>query len=258
MFELTDKVAVITGGASGIGLAAARRFSAAGATVVLADIADATESATALHGHYVKADVSVEADVRELMATAAGIGGKIDICLNNAGIGTAALLSDADSSEFDDAFHVNTMGAVFGMKHAAEYMPPGSAIVNTASILGVMGYPTCGAYGASKFAIVGLTKIAALELGSRGIRVNCVCPSSVNTPQLAAQGNGASEVAVLGSMAGVRNLIEPEEVAAAMHFLVADDCPVISGQAIVLDGGATAGVSPTIVELAEAAYLPQA
>jgi 3alpha(or 20beta)-hydroxysteroid dehydrogenase len=255
MFDLTDKIAVITGAASGIGLAASRRFSAAGATVVLADIADASGFAAEMNGHYIRADVSVEANVQDLMAAAARISGRIDICLNNAGIGTAAELRHADTADYEAAFHINTLGAVYGMKHVVDYMPPGSAIVNTASILGVIGYPNCGAYGASKFAIVGLTKIAALEFGSRGIRVNCVCPTSVDTPQLAAQGNGASEAAVFGAMAGVRSLLNPAEVAAAMHFLVADDCPIISGQAINLDGGVTAGVSPTIIGLTDAAYL---
>jgi 3alpha(or 20beta)-hydroxysteroid dehydrogenase len=251
VFELNDKVAVVTGAASGIGKATARRFAGAGATVFLADIADAREVAASIGGHYVRTDVSVEREVRELMANAAEHSGEIDICINNVGIGGSAALTDADAEEFEHTFRVNTLGAVFGMKHAARHMHSGGAIVNTASILGVLGYPGCGSYGASKSAIVGLTKIAAMELGSRGIRVNCVCPSSVNTPQLAAQSNGASEVATLGSMAGFRKLIEPEEVAAAMHFLVSDDCPVVSGQALILDGGATAGVSPAIIELAE-------
>jgi 3alpha(or 20beta)-hydroxysteroid dehydrogenase len=134
-------------------------------------------------------------------------------------------------------------------------MPPGGAIVNTASIAGVIGYPTYSAYGASKFAIVGLTKIAALELGPRGIRVNCICPSSVNTPQLRDDPTGDVEVAALGTASGLRRLIQPEDVAAAMHFLVADDCPVISGQAIVLDGAATAGISPALIELTSQAFL---
>jgi 3alpha(or 20beta)-hydroxysteroid dehydrogenase len=256
VFDLTDKIAVVTGAASGIGLAAARRFSAAGATVILADTADASEFAAEVKGHYVRTDVSVEADVRDLMAAAARIGGKIDICVNNAGISTAAMLVDAEQSDFERHYQVHTLGALFGMKHAAGYMPPGSAIVNTASILGVISYPACGAYVASKFAVVGLTKTAAIELGPRGIRVNCVCPVSVNTAMLAGQGNGASEVAVFQAMAGVRNLIEPNEVAAAMQFLVADDCPVINGHALILDGGLTAGVTATIIGLTDAAYLP--
>jgi 3alpha(or 20beta)-hydroxysteroid dehydrogenase len=257
VFDLTGKIAVVTGAASGIGLAAARRFSAAGATVVLADVADASAAAAELDGRYVRTDVSVEADVRALMAAAAEIDGRIDICANNAGISTAALLVDADQADFERHFRVHTLGALFGMKHAAGYMRPGSAIVNTASILGVSAYPECGAYVASKFGVVGLTKTAALELGARGIRVNCICPTSVNTAMLAGQGNGDSEVAVFGAMGGSRNLIEPDEVAAAMHFLVADDCGVISGHALILDGGMTAGVSPKLIELTDAAFLSQ-
>src|SRR3984893_3956671 len=122
MFELTGKVAVVTGAASGIGLATARRFSAAGATVVLADIADASAPAAELHGHYVRTDVSVESDVRDLMAAAAQIAGKIDICVNNAGIGMPSLLADLETSDFERTLRVNTMGPMFGMKHAPQYM----------------------------------------------------------------------------------------------------------------------------------------
>jgi 3alpha(or 20beta)-hydroxysteroid dehydrogenase len=255
MFDLTGKIAVVTGAASGIGAAAVRRFAAAGATVVLADINDASDIASEVGGTYVRTDVSVEEDVRTLMATAATIGGKIDICVNNAGISVPGLLRDAHVSDYERSFRVHTLGALFGIKHASARMPPGSAIVNTVSILGVIGYPACGAYIASKFAVIGLTKTAAIELGAQGIRVNCVCPTSVNTAMLAAQDNRDSEVAVFQAMASHRNLIEPHEVAAAMHFLVADDCPVISGHAMVLDGGLTAGVSPAVIEFAEASLL---
>jgi NAD(P)-dependent dehydrogenase (short-subunit alcohol dehydrogenase family) len=254
LFDLAGKIAVVTGAASGIGASTARRFAGAGATVVLADIVDASELAGVIGGRYVRTDVASEDEVRALMAAAGETLGRIDICVNNVGIGTGSLLVDAEGADFLEAFRVNTLGTLFGIKHVVPYMSGGGAIVNTASIAGVVGYPTYGAYAASKFGVVGLTKIAALELGSLGIRVNCVCPSAVNTPQLAAQSNRDSEVAALGSMAGYQKLIEPEEVAAAMHFLVADDCPVVSGVSLVLDGAATAGVSPTIIGLAEDAF----
>jgi NAD(P)-dependent dehydrogenase (short-subunit alcohol dehydrogenase family) len=114
----------------------------------------------------------------------------------------------------------------------------------------VLGYPTYAAYGASKWGVVGLTKVAAIEYGPRGIRVNCVCPSSVDTPMLAAQANAAEELAALKAAAAIGTLIAPEQIAAVMHFLAADDCPAITGQALVIDGGVTAGISEEVVRLA--------
>ena len=256
-FSLADRVAVVTGAASGIGRAAAERFGAAGAVVVLADLQDASELAAGIGGHFVRTDVSDEDAVRALMQTAASVSGRVDICVNNAGIGSEAPLAETSEGDLRRNFDVNVLGVFFGMKHVVEHMPRGGAIVNTASIAGVIGYPTYGAYAASKWAIVGLTKVAALEYGARGIRVNCVCPSSVDTPMLAAQITGTQEVAALLAAAAIDVLISPEQIAAAMHFLVADDGPVISGQALVIDGGATAGVSPTVIRLATAAVVAQ-
>ena len=252
MFDLNDKIAGITGAASGIGLATARRFAAAGASVVLADVNDASAYADEINGRYVRTDVSVEDDVRALMATAAEAAGRIDLCVNNAGISRPGLLLEAEEAEFIETFRVHTLGTFFGIKHAAPHMPPGSAIVNTASILGVTSMPGAGAYVASKFGVVGLTKTAALELGPRGIRVNCVCPTSVETAMLHAQDNEASEVAVFGFMAGSRNLIRADEMAAAIHFLASEDCGVISGHSLVLDGAMTSGVSPNLLALSDA------
>jgi NAD(P)-dependent dehydrogenase (short-subunit alcohol dehydrogenase family) len=250
MFSLANKVAVITGAASGIGLATARRFSEAGAKVVLADVADASEAAAELGGRWVSTDVGDEKQVQALMRAAADVAGHIDICVNNAGIGTEAPLHHTSGVDLTRNWSTNTVGVFFGMKHALPFMPSGSAIVNTASIAGVLGYPTYAAYAASKWAVVGLTKVAALEYGPRGIRVNCVCPSSVNTPMLRNMASRDSETAALLAAAPLDDLIEPEHIAAAMQFLVADDCPLISGQALIIDGGATAGISTRLIELA--------
>jgi 3alpha(or 20beta)-hydroxysteroid dehydrogenase len=254
VFELTGKVAVVTGAASGVGRATAARFAAAGATVVLADLSDATSYAAELGGLYVRTDVSEETQVRELMAQTSDRLGQIDIVVNNVGIfPPEAAVADVEAADVTRTFDVNAMSVLFGMKHAAPHMPVGSAIVNTASLAGIMGFPTYVAYATSKAAVIEMTKVAAMEYGPAGIRINCICPSSIDTPMLAAQAEGEMEAAVVGTMAPLGGILQAEQVAALIHFLVADDCPVISGQAINIDGGITGGVSPGLIDAVLAA-----
>lgn len=249
MFELNDKVAVITGAASGIGRATAERFAAAGATVVLADIADASALARSLSGLYVRTDVSSEEDVASLMRAAAGVRGAIDICVNNAGITVAeTAITDTTLGALQRAIDVNTIGVFLGLKHCPGHMPDGGSIINTASLAAVMAFPTYAAYSASKAAIVSLTMTAALELGPLGIRVNAICPSSVDTPMLRGQETGELEAAIARKAAPMGTIVQPQHAAALIHFLAADDCPVLSGQAINIDGGVSAGISASVIE----------
>jgi len=143
-------------------------------------------------------------------------------------------------------FKVNVMGVVFGMKHAVDYMTNGGSIVNTSSVAGFQGAPTYAPYVAAKAAIIGVTRTAALEFAPRNIRVNCVCPGTVDTPMAYGE-EGASELKLAKMMMPLGRLCKPEEVAALFHFLVADDCSFVSGQAICIDGGMTAGLSLGLV-----------
>jgi 3alpha(or 20beta)-hydroxysteroid dehydrogenase len=242
MFSIEGKVAVITGAASGIGLATARRFAAAGAWVVLADVNEASHIGAQIGADFVRTDVSREEDVAALMQRAAKGLGHIDVVINNAGIAVdSKVLLSAPATDFERSFWVNTMGVVFGIKHAVPYMSQGGAIINTASVAGVQGAVTYSAYSASKAAIINVTQTAALELAPMGIRVNCVCPGTVNTPMIYKDA-GDPERAIAHKIMPLGRLCEPEEVAALFHFLASDDAAFISGQAICIDGAMTAGL----------------
>ncbi len=246
MFSLEGKVAVITGGAGGIGQATVRRFASAGAQVVVADVNDAQALAEEVAGLFVQTDVSDEAQVEALMNAAAAAYGRIDVMINNAGIpvGGAAIAAVA-ADDVRRSFGTNALGAVYGIKHAVPHMHEGGAIINTASLAGLQGMYGSVPYVAAKFAVVGITKTAALELAGRGIRVNCVCPGNIDTPM----GASPEFAAVTNAMTPLGRPGRPEEIAALFHFLASDDCSYITGQAISIDGGMTAGPSLRLGDL---------
>ena len=246
MFSLEGKVAVITGGAGGIGQATVRRFASAGARVVVADVNDALALAEEVAGLFVQTDVSDEAQVEALMNTAASAHGRIDVVINNAGIPVGGVaIADVAADDVRRSFGTNTLSVVYGIKHAVPHMQEGGAIINTASLAGLQGMYGSGPYVAAKFAVVGITKTAALELAGRGIRVNCVCPGNIDTPM----GASPEFAAVTNAMTPLGRAGRPEEVAALFHFLASDDCPYITGQAISIDGGMTAGPSLRLGDL---------
>lgn len=247
-FSLTGKVAVVTGAASGIGKATVERFSEAGATVVLVDVADATPLAAATGGHFIRADVTCASDMKSVADMAAGVGGgAIHILVNNAGVAEIGgpILQAADPS-YQRAWDVNFMGAVRGIREVGSRMSRGGSIVNVASMAGRQGFPTYGSYSASKAALINLTMTAAVEMGEAGIRVNCICPSTVDTPMNDTP-DAAAELAVIRVITPLARICRPGEAAALIHFLAADDCSFITGQAINLCGGVSAGFSPAMI-----------
>ena len=249
LFSLEDQVAVVTGGNSGIGLKTVERFLQAGARVVVADLAENQSLAPGDDIRYIRCDVTDEQQVRDALSLAVADFGGLDILVNNAGMYAGyGKLVDKDRSDFDRCFNVNVLGVSYGIKHAAQLMRDGGRIVNTASAAGLIGAAGIADYSASKHAVVGLTKSAALELADRHIRVNCICPTTVNTPMAHEEG-GEHMLAAEKIMVPLGRICEPEEVAALIHFLVSNDCNFVNGQAIAIDGGMSAGGSERLYEM---------
>ncbi|MBT3425376.1 MAG: SDR family oxidoreductase [Gammaproteobacteria bacterium] len=242
-FSLKNEVAIVTGGGSGIGLSVVKRFLQAGAEVVIADMADYSELADQLQCQFFQVDVSDLDQMQALMQFTMDSCGKIDILVNNAGVfsGYKTLL-ESDSADFQACHDVNVLGIFNGIKTAVPLMAAGSKIVNTSSMAGRHGVANLGSYAASKHAAIGITRTAALELGDQNIRVNCVCPSSVNTPMAHEEG-GETLLNSEKLTVPLARICEPEEVAAAIHFLATDDCNFVNGQAINLCGGSSVGLT---------------
>ena len=244
-------VIIVTGGGGGIGRATAERFAGEGARVALVDLDDAGLKESVAAGERagdealaIRADVTQSADVRRYVDATLARFGAIDFLHNNAGVlGDLAPLTDYSEATFDRVIAVNVRGVWLGLKHVAPVMrTPGAAIVNTASIAGLMGSRHIVAYTASKHAVVGLTRTAALELAPRGIRVNAVCPAPIETNMVkaleAGAGSGARER--LTATLPLRRFGEPAEVAALVAFLCSRDAAYITGGLYTIDGGATA------------------
>jgi len=257
MGKLDGKVAVITGGASGIGEASARLFVEQGARVLIADIQDdrgqrlAEElgsSATYLH-----TDVTQEADVKAAVDGALQAFGRLDCMFNNAGIsGAGGPIDEIPAEGFDTAMAVLLRGVFLGMKHAAPIMKrQGSgSIISTASIAGLRAVDSTHVYAAAKAAVIHLTRSVAMELGESGVRVNCICPGWIATP-LFGRGFGLSPQdaeqtvesvkAPLARFQPIKRAGLPEDIAQAALWLASDDSSFVNGHALVVDGGISGG-----------------
>lgn len=249
--KLNGKVALITGGGSGIGKAAAILFAGEGVKVVIADYdAKAGEEAVAelrsTEGEalFIKADVSKSADVEKMFKVTIQSYGKLDILFNNAGIQqTYADVTKTSEEDWDRVIGINLKGVFLGMKHGIPHMlERGGVVINTASIAGLVGPPYISAYCASKGGVIQLTKSVALEYATRNIRINCVCPGRTLTPQFERMIAGSDFKAAnpLKPPIPMDRLATPEEIARAVLFLASDDSSYITGSALIVDGGITA------------------
>jgi 3alpha(or 20beta)-hydroxysteroid dehydrogenase len=237
MFSLAGKIALVIGGGSGIGLATARRFAAAGAKVMIANRSNSSALAASFGAEYLPVDVAEEAQIKALVEQVVARHGRIDVLVNSAGmIDEMEPLTEMSAAGMRRHFEVNTLGVWAAIRHAAPHMPGGS-IVNVSSTASLHGVCTYGAYSASKAALNSLTQTAAAELAARGIRVNGICPGSIDTPMLRQQENAAQEIGFIETASASGRIGQPEEVAALIHFLAADDCRYVNGQIIAIDGG---------------------
>ena len=244
---LKNKVALITGGASGIGRATVQVFAREGAKIVLADM-DTTQGEETAHeisksggeAIFVKTDVSKSAEVESLVQKTVDTYGQLDCAFNNAGIfGRSALLADFTEEDWDQLIDINLKGVWLCMKYEIPHMlKRGGAIVNASSVSGLVGSKSSPLYAASKHGVTGLTRTAALQYADKNIRVNCTCPGAIHTPMLEhifshnpANREKYTAAAPLGRLA------KPEEVAEAVAWLCSDASGYITGVALPVDGG---------------------
>jgi NAD(P)-dependent dehydrogenase (short-subunit alcohol dehydrogenase family) len=251
MTRLAGKVAVITGAASGIGAACARRFADEGARIAGLDVNDppaehrAAIEAASGESHWERVDVRDEASIERAVGAALARFGHIDALVNAAGVSGYGAVDELDAAEWDRVLGINLRGTFLVSKHVVRAMKRQRAgsIVNLASIEGLEGMQSQAAYNASKGGVVLLTRNMAIDYGSIGVRVNCLCPGFIETPM--------TNVLKTPGLEGIRQQFidlhmlkrpgKPEEVAACALFLCSDDASFVTGHALVVDGGFTAG-----------------
>lgn len=246
---MVGKVAVVTGGASGIGRAAAELLVAEGARVVIADRDRERGAEVSAHlgdaARFFAVDVSSSAQVRELMGFAVDAFGALTTVVNNAGVQTAGRVDELPEEEWDRMLGINPKSCFLTTRHAVPHLrrAGGGSIVNVASIAGIKGNAGMTAYAASKGAIIAMTTSLAAELASDGIRVNCLCPGWIDTPfnepAIENMGGHAAQDALVAATVPLGRQGTPEEAARAILFLASDASSYMTSQRLVVDGGLT-------------------
>lgn len=254
MFSLQEKVAIVTGAGSGIGAAIAERFATAGARVFVADrdvvggsatvdrISAADHTAT-----FVELDVTSEPACGALVARVVSEAGRLDVLVNNAGIGHVGTILSTTSEQLDQLWSVNVKGMFYLSRAALPHMIErrSGSIINIGSIAAVMGMYDRFAYTTTKHAVAGMTKAMALDHGTSGVRINCICPGRVETPFVQARLREYPDPekyrAEFAAPHALKRMAHPEEIAAAAHYLASDDSAFVTGSEFVIDGGYSAG-----------------
>ncbi|UTW63082.1 SDR family oxidoreductase [bacterium SCSIO 12741] len=239
--KLKNKVAVITGGNSGIGLSTAQLFAQEGAKVIITgrrkEALDQAVAGLGENAEGIVSDASSLSDIKSLYETVKGKHEKIDVLFLNAGIGIFEPLGTITEEAYDKQFNINVKGLLFNVQEALPLLNPGASVVVTSSVVDQKGFPTTAVYSATKAAVRSFIRTLAAELAEKGIRVNSIAPGPIETPFMENSDISDESVAGFVSMVPLQRLGQPEEIAKSALYLASEDSSYVTGIDLVVDGG---------------------